>query len=111
MNEIGIQSASSFWEIQISFSYTTDFIFHYNNEESIEKVVFKHGNSYSREFFLDGNDFYFFCMVFVYNNNYLSDQQVKMVLFNNNRIITNKIFHISNNLPYDGWFILEKEIK
>lgn len=111
MNEIGLHSAASFWEIQITISFITNFQFHYNNEDSVEKVVIKHGNSYSREFYLNGNSFYFFCMVFVYNKEYLTGQQVKMVLLKDNLIISNKIFHISNTLPYDGWFILEKEIK
>ncbi len=111
MNEIGLIKTASFWEIQITISFITNFQFNYNNEESIEKLVLKHGNSYSREFYLNGDSFYFFCMVFVYNKEYLNDQQVKMILKKDNRIFCNKIFHISNTLPYDGWFILEKEIK
>lgn len=111
MKENGLPTADSFWEIQITISFITNFQFHYNNEDSIEKVVLKYGNSYSREFLLNGNRFYFFCMLFIYNKEYLSNQQVKMSLLKNNRIICNKIFHISNALPYDGWFILEKEIK
>ena len=111
MSQRGIIPVSPLFEIQIKISFKTDFHFQYFNEEAVEKNVIRFGDFYSREFFFNVLPYNFFCMLFVNNKEYQSDQKVEMILLNNNKQISNKFFHISNNLPYDGWFILEKEIK
>ncbi|MBY0481690.1 MAG: hypothetical protein K2Q21_10060 [Chitinophagaceae bacterium] len=99
-----------FLEIRIELSFKARFLFCYINELNEEKIIEQTGMSYSREIFYQSKSIDFICMLFVYNKHFVEDQVAEIRLLQDNQIIVNKIFHLSNSLPYDGWFILEKKI-
>ncbi len=101
---------NSFLEIRVDISFQTKFLFCYYNELKEEKIIELKGKSYSREIFYRDSSIDFSCMLFVYNKDFAEDQVAQIRLIKDNRIIENKFFHLSNTLPYDGWFILEKKI-
>ncbi len=99
-------------EVRVKISFKTNFIFHYLNENLEEKSVELFGDSYTREIFFKQQKFNFFCMLFVMNNNESGKgAYAEITLFKNGKKIKQKTYHISNSLPYDGWFIFEKKIK
>ncbi len=101
-----------FVEVRVKLSFKADFKFHYINENFEEKSVELFGDTYSREIFFNQKNFKFFCMLFVYNNNDSGKGAfAEITLLKGGKKIKQKTYHISNSLPYDGWFILEKKIK
>ena len=99
-----------FIEIKVHISFSTNFLFGYTNEFKEEKIVELNGTSYSREIFYRESSLEFFCMLFVNNINFEENQKAQIFLYHNNLLIKQKLFHLSNTNPYDGWFILEKKI-
>ncbi len=105
-----VDIANIFLEVRVDISFKTDFLFIYYNEFKEEKTIQLKGTNYSREFHYNDLSFDFNCMLFVYNKNFEENQVAQIRLFQYNRVIENKLFHLSNILPYDGWFILEKKV-
>jgi len=99
-----------FLEVRVDISFEANFLFIYHNEFKEEKNIELKGTNYSREFYYNDFSLDFYCMLFVYNKNFEENQIAQIRLFQYNQVIEKKSFHLSNTLPYDGWFILEKKV-